>query len=142
MTVIPHPNREAEALGTNTERRIAWLTLAIGGSAAAIAGMREHGLWAAGVLAGTGLAWLNFRLLRRALDGLVAASMAQAGREKPHVPGWTYFAAACRYGLIGLAVYVIFEYFQVPLLSLVAGLCALGAAAMAASVYEILHGAE
>ncbi len=142
MTASPHPNRQAEALGVKAERRIARLTLAIGGAAAAIAAIRGRGAWAAGLLAGTGLAWLNFRLLRRALDALLAASTAQAGREKPQVPGWTYFAAACRYGLIGLAVYVIFRYFQVPLLSLVAGLCALGAAAMAASVYEILHGAE
>jgi hypothetical protein len=47
-----------------------------------------------------------------------------------------------RYGLIALAVYVIFIYLRVPLVSMVVGLCALGAAAIAASVYEILHPAD
>jgi hypothetical protein len=41
--------------------------------------------------------------------------------------------------LIGLAVYVIFIVLKVPVLSMIAGLCALGAAAVAASVYEILR---
>ncbi len=44
-----------------------------------------------------------------------------------------------RYGLLAFAVYVIFEYLNVPLLSMVVGLCALAVAAIAASVYEILH---
>ena len=137
-----NPANTTLELGTQTEQRIAWLTLAIGAAAAAFAAARSERLWTIGLLAGTGLAWLNYRWLRKALDGLLAAATAQAEHEKPQVPLWTYFAAACRYGLIGLAVYVIFEVLKVPLLSLVVGLCALGAAAMAASVYEILHGAE
>ena len=44
-----------------------------------------------------------------------------------------------RYALIALCVYVIFEYLKVPLVSMLAGLCALGAATLAASLYEILH---
>jgi hypothetical protein len=47
-----------------------------------------------------------------------------------------------RYGLIAVTVYVIFGYLKVPLLSMIAGLCALAVAAIAASVYEILHPAE
>jgi hypothetical protein len=44
--------------------------------------------------------------------------------------------------LIALAVYVIFKYLNVPILSMIFGLCALGAATMAVSVYEILHPPE
>jgi len=44
-----------------------------------------------------------------------------------------------RYGLIGFCVYVIFDVLKVPLASMVVGLCALGAATIAASVYEILR---
>jgi len=44
--------------------------------------------------------------------------------------------------LIGLIVYVIFIYLHVPLLSMLVGLCALGAAAILASVYEILRPVE
>ena len=61
------------------------------------------------------------------------------GRERPQVPLATYFTAIFRYGLLALAVYVIFEYLHVPLGSMVAGLCALAAATIAASVWEILR---
>ena len=95
--------------------------------------------WALGLGVGTTLAWLNFRLLRRGLDSFVEASKAQSESEKPQVPLATYAAIALRYGLIAAVVYATFELLKVPLLSMVAGLCALGAAAVAASVYEILR---
>jgi hypothetical protein len=104
--------------------------------AAALAGSM---LWAAGLLIGAVLAWLNFRWLRRGMDALVAASTAQAGVEKPRVPLGTYFGAVFRYGLIALIVYVIFKLLRVPLASMVVGMCALAAAAIAASVYEVFR---
>jgi len=122
-----------------TERRISRLTLLIGFLAALSVALLRNRLWGLGLGIGALLAWLNFRWLRRGLDALVLASTAQAGREKPVVPLLTYFAMLFRYGLIALAVYVIFIYLRVPLVSMVVGLCALGAAAIAASVYEILH---
>ena len=42
-------------------------------------------------------------------------------------------------GLLALSVYVIFKYLDVPSGSMIVGLCALAAAAIVASVYEILH---
>lgn len=122
-----------------TERRISRLTLLIGFLAALLVALLRNRLWGLGLGIGAGLAWLNFRWLRSGLDALVVASTAQAGKEKPVVPLLTYFAMLFRYGLIGLAVYVIFIYLRVPLVSMVVGLCALGAAAIAASVYEIWH---
>jgi hypothetical protein len=122
-----------------TERRISRLTLLVGFVAALLVALLRDRLWGAGLAIGAALAWLNFRWLRRGLDALVLASTAQAGKEKPVVPLLTYFAMFFRYGLIALAVYVIFIYLRVPLVSMVVGLCALGAAAIAASVYEILH---
>jgi hypothetical protein len=125
-----------------TEQRISWLTLLIGFFAALPVALLRDRLWGAGLAIGAALAWLNFRWLRRGLDSLVVASTAQAGKEKPSVPFLSYFAMLFRYGLIALAVYVIFEYLRVPLVSMVVGLCALGAATIAASVYEILHPAD
>ena len=84
------------------------------------------------------LAWLNFRWLKRSLDALVVVSTAQEGREKPKVPITTYVAALFRYGLLGLTVYVIFMFLHVPLGSMISGFCALAAAAIVASVWEIL----
>jgi ATP synthase I chain len=125
--------------GAVTERRISWLTLLIGlGSGALVALFRDL-LWGAGLGIGAALAWLNFRWLRRGLDTLVLASTAQTGKAKPVVPALSYFGMLLRYGLIALAVYVIFEYLRVPLVSMVVGLCALGAATVVASVYEILR---
>jgi small-conductance mechanosensitive channel len=102
--------------------------------AGAFAGSR---IWGAGLLIGAVLAWLNFRWLRRGMDALAAASAAQAGAEKPRVPLGAYFAAVFRYALIALLVYVIFKFLGVPLASMVVGMCALAAAAIAASVYEL-----
>lgn len=127
---------------TVTERRISWLTLLLGATAGVAASLLRSREWGAGIVIGALLAWLNFRWLKRGLDSLVQASTAQAGREKPQVPLSSYFFALLRYGLIAASVYVIFTYLHVPLLSMVVGLCALGAAAIAASVYEILHPVE
>jgi small-conductance mechanosensitive channel len=120
-----------------TERRISWLTLLIGLVAALLVALLRDRLWGLGLGIGTILAWLNFRWLRRGLDALVQASEAQADKEKARVPLRSYFGMLFRYGLIASAVYVIFEALRIPILSMIVGLCALGAATIAASVYEI-----
>ena len=128
--------------GAQTERRISWLTLLFGFAAAATAAVLRHNLWATGLAIGAVLGWLNFRWLKRALDALVVLSTAQEGREKPKVPMTTYLAALFRYGLLGLTVYVIFIVLRVPLGSMILGFCALAAAAIVASVWEILSPAD
>jgi hypothetical protein len=128
--------------GAATERRIAWLTLVIGAGAALATGFSYRWSWAAGLLIGAVLAWFNFWWLARGMDALVAASTAQAEAEQPRVPVGTYFRALFRYGLIAVCVYVIFKLLSIPLVSMVLGLLALGAAAVAASVYEVWHPIE
>jgi hypothetical protein len=125
-----------------TERRIAWLTPLFGVLTAAAAFRLHHNNWSAGLLIGAVLAWLNFRWLRQGLDELVAESQAQAGQAKPRVSVVRYLLALLRYSLIALVVYVIFVYQHIPIASMLLGLCALGAAAIAASVYEIFRPAE
>ena len=136
------PSEVESSRGRVTESRIARLTLALGFAAAATAALAGHARWGAGLLIGTVLAWLNYRWLRRGINTFVLASKAQAGLETPRVPIGTYFLMFFRYALIGFAVYVIFEYLKVPLLSMVVGLCALAVAAIAASVFEILYPAD
>ena len=128
--------------GTDSIRRISWLTPAIGLAAGLAAALARRWDWAEGLVFGSALAWLNFRWLRRGVAALAVASAAQEGFQKPHVPVWTYFAAAFRYSLIAFALYVIFIYLHVPLLSLVVGLCALGAATIFASLWEVMHSAD
>jgi hypothetical protein len=120
-----------------TERRIAWLILLTGALAGAIAAAVHNLLWSSGLMIGAILAWLNFRWLRQGMDALVFASQAQEGAPKPRVPLGTYFRALFRYFLIAFSVYVIFKTLNIPVASMVVGLCALGPAAMAASLYEV-----
>ncbi len=120
-----------------TERRIAWLILLTGAFAGASAAALHNMLWATGLMIGSVLAWFNFRWLRQGMDALAVASQAQAGLTQPRVPIGAYFRVLFRYALIALSVYVIFKILKVPLASMVVGLCALGPAAVAASVYEI-----
>ncbi len=119
------------------ERRIAWLTLLLGGVAAvgvAVSVSRRAGV---GVLVGTLLAWVNLRWLQQALDALVHLAAAQAGNPHPRVSIWVYIKFFARYVLIGLVLYVMVSRFGIPLLSLFGGLFALGAATMAESIYEV-----
>lgn len=122
---------------TQTERRIAWLTLFFGATASVAAAVLRQPLWAGGLMVGAILAWFNFRWLRQGMNALVAASQAQAGVPQPRVPIGAYFRVLFRYALIAVTVYVIFELLKFPLASMVVGLSALGPAAIAASVYEI-----
>jgi hypothetical protein len=131
-------DRTSGSTGLQTERRIGWLTLVFGFGATALVLALRHKLWATGLAIGTALGWLNFRWLRRAVDALVIVSTAQAG-EKAKVPLTAYLGGLFRYGLLGLAVYVIFVFLHVPLGGMILGFCALAAATIAASVWEILR---
>jgi uncharacterized membrane protein YvlD (DUF360 family) len=137
-TTSEHPSAEsARLLGQVTERRIGWLIPVLGLTAAAIVALTRDRDWAIGIGAGSALAWLNFRWLAQGLDALVIDSTAQNSSQKPQVPIVTYFLAAFRYALIALCVYGIFKFLSIPLVSLLLGLCSLGAATIAASIYEI-----
>ena len=121
------------------ETRISQLTLLLGALAAVPAAYFQGRSWGAGIFIGAALAWLSFRWLKQGLDALTEAAVAQANQKVVLVPLTTYFKAIFRYGLIALAVYVIFTYLNVPVLSMVLGLCALGAATMVVSVHSILR---
>jgi hypothetical protein len=123
--------------GSRTEVRISRLTLMFGALAVIAAAASGHRSWASGLAVGAVLGWLNFRWLGRGLDALVIAASAQHGQEKPEVPWWTSLLALLRYALIALTVYVIFIYRNIPLASMIVGLCALAAAVIVATVWEI-----
>jgi small-conductance mechanosensitive channel len=122
-----------------TERRIAWLTLVVGALAAVGASFLFTIRIGAGVLIGAVLAWINFRWLEHALNAVTRASIAQEGSPQARVPVLSYLGMIARYALIAGVVYVIFSRLQIPILSMLVGLCALGVAAMSASVWEVVR---
>ncbi len=126
-----------ETFSERATRRMGWLTLVIGMTAAGITLAFGHGRWGAGLAAGTALAWLNHRWLVRMVDALVVLSTAQADRPRPRVPASTYVLMAGRYFLLGFAAYVIVTIWAVPVSSILTGLLALGAAVITESLYEV-----
>ena len=131
------PKAEAN-LYALTERRIAYLTLLLGAFAAGAAAFRYSLRAGAGVLLGAVLAWINFRWLARAMDSVTRASTAQQGSPEARVEISGYLGLFARYALIAAVVYATFSLFQIPILSILVGLCALGAAAITATLLEVL----
>ena len=121
-----------------TERRIALLTLVFGAVTAIAAAIHYSIRAGAGVLIGAVLAWINFRWLERAMDSVARASTAQEGSPEARVPVSSYLGLFARYVLIGAVVYATFSAFRIPVVSLLVGLCALGAGAITATLIEVL----
>src|SRR5229473_681791 len=122
-----------------TERRIARLTLLLGAIVSAGACLLFSIRVGAGVLIGALLAWINFRWLKSALDTVTRAATVHAEPSKARVPVGSLFGLIGRYFLIAVSVYVIFVFFGIPILSMLVGLCALGAATIGASLYEVFQ---
>lgn len=125
-----------------SEAWISHLTLILGALAGALVGFWHNWRWGAGIMIGAALAWLNFRWLKQGLDALTQAVAAQGRQKKGSVSTIAYIKGLFRYALIALMVYVIFKYLNVPVLSMILGLCALGAATLVVSVHEILRPQE
>src|SRR5260370_8768088 len=107
-----------------TERRIARLTLVLGGTASVGAYFLFSIRVGAGVLIGALLAWINFRWLKSALDTVTRAATAQTGSSKARVPVGSLFGLIGRYFLFGLSWLFIFVFFEIPILSMFVGFCA------------------
>jgi hypothetical protein len=119
-------------------QRIAWLTLALGFTTAAIVFFAKSSRAGIGIAIGAALAWINYRWLDQSLGMLVTVSTAKP--ESPQargVPVSFYWKLVGRYVLIAVVIYVIVHYFALPLLSVLVGLLALGAGAIVGSIYEV-----
>ena len=122
------------------ERRIEWLTLALGLGGAVFAAVKWGGRPAAGVAAGAVLTWLNFRLLQGGVGTLVKVSTAQAGTEHARVPFVVYVKFFGGFALLLLIVYVIISRSLMPVAAVLGGLFAVVAAVMIELLFELVTG--
>jgi hypothetical protein len=131
----PQRSREWYA---RAERRIAGMTLAIGLAAAAVIAIAGYRKWGLGIAVGAALAWVNFRWFEQGVNAVVRVAQAQAGAPKPRISMWVWVKMFARYGVVGVLLYTTWALWKVPVVAILAGLCALGAAVMAESIYEIM----
>jgi len=120
------------------QQRIATLTLSFGAIAAIIVALTVTWRWGIGILIGAALAWINFLWLEQGLSAISKLSQAQHGAPKPRISLWVWIKVFSRYGLIGILLYTAWVLVHIPVVSMLAGLCALGAAAMAEGLYETI----
>jgi hypothetical protein len=122
------------------ERRIEWLTLALGAAGAVFAAARWGWRAGSGVTLGAVLTWLNLRWLKQGVGALVAVSTAQAGSGQARVPGMVYAKFFGRFALLLFAVYVILSRSILPAAAVLAGLFAVVAAVMLELLFELARG--
>ena len=124
------------------ERRIEWLTLALGMAGAVFAGGRWGWRSGAGVTLGAVLTWLNFKWLKQGVDALVRISTAQAGSERARVPASIYLKFFGRFALLLVVVCVILSRSLLPMSAVLGGLFAVVAAVMIEVLFELVSGSN
>jgi len=138
---------EAKVQGEHVLRRIGFLVLAFGVAATLLALAVRRPDWAKGLFCGAALGWLNFRWLCRGIRAIfdkatepasATDSDAADNAVRRPTPVATYLALVFRYGLVAFGAYAIFVCLHVPLISIGVGLCALVAAILAASAWEVV----
>lgn len=122
------------------ERRIEYLTLAVGAAAAIAAAILWRPGAGGGVAAGAVLSWINFRWMKQGVGTLARLSTTQSGVEQPRVPRSVYFKFLGRYALLIVTAYAILRGFSLPAVSFVCGLFAVAAAVIVEMIAQLFRG--
>lgn len=131
---------EGDSFYAAAERRVEWLTAALGAVGAAFAFVRWGWAWGAGVALGAAITWVNFRWLKLGVGALVNASVAQADAGRVRIPQGVYVKFFGRYALLLVVVYVILSRSLLPVAALIGGLFAAVAAVLLELVWELVTG--
>jgi hypothetical protein len=131
---------ELDSFYAAAERRVEWLTAALGVVGAVFAFVRWGWSWSAGVALGAAITWVNFRWLKLGVGALVNASVAQADAEHARIPGSVYVKFFGRYALLLVVVYVILSRSWLPLAAVIGGLFAAVAAVLLELMWELVTG--
>ncbi|HTU34632.1 MAG TPA: ATP synthase subunit I [Candidatus Acidoferrum sp.] len=131
-----------EAFYAAAERRIEYLTLALGAAGAIVAAIFWRVSAGAGIAIGAFLSWVNFRWMRHGIDVLTRLSVAQGNAVKPRVAKMTYVKIIGRYALMIAIAYVILRGFGSLAEGLLFGLFAAIAAVVAEVVGQLFRTAS
>lgn len=142
MAMVEMAMAENESFYRAAERRVEFLTLAVGLLAALVAGVRWSWPHGAGVAVGGALAWINYRWLKQGISAMARVATAQAGAEAVRIPKSVYVKFFARYALIIGVVYVIFSRSLLPAGAVLGGLFALVAAVILEILHELVRGGE
>jgi hypothetical protein len=130
----------SEAYYEAVERRIEWLTLALGATGSSAFGLRWG--WRAGVgfALGSVLSWLNFRWLQQGVSALLRAAATPSHSGPEPVSRWIYARFFARMALLVGAAYVILKGAWFPGRAVLAGLFSLIAAVIVEVTFEVVAG--
>jgi hypothetical protein len=134
----PSPLKD-DAFYAAAERRIQYLTIAIGAAAAIAAAFIWSWRVSAGVASGAALSWINYRWLKQGVATLARLSTAQVGSEKARVPASVYLKFIGRYALLIAAAYAILRGFKLPVASLLVGFFAVIAAVIVELIGQLFR---
>jgi hypothetical protein len=128
---------KADSFYVSAERRIEYLTLAVGAAASLAVLILAGGRAGASLAAGAAVSWVNFRWMKQGISALVPLATAQEGAEKPRVPSGVYFKFIGRYALLLIVAYVILSRLRLPVVYLIAGLFTVVAAVLLELIFEL-----
>jgi len=129
-----------DAFYAAAERRIEYLTVAIGVIASVAVAIHWGAKSGAGLAVGAALSWINYRWMKQGVNALAKLSTAQAGEEKARVPVSVYFKFIGRYALLIVAAYVILRGFSLPAASVLAGFFVVVAAVIVELIGQLFRG--
>jgi hypothetical protein len=134
-----HLMQQDDAFYAASERRIEYLTVAIG----ALATIAVTAMWnwraGAAVASGAALSWINYRWLKQGVATLARLSAAQSGTENARVPPSVYLKFLGRYALLIAAAYATLRGFKLPVASLLAGFFAVIAAVIVELIGQLFR---
>ena len=122
-----------------SERRIEYLTAAIGAASTILTLIFLNARAAVAVACGAALSWINYWWLKQGVSALARLSTAQSGAEKTRVPASVYWKFLGRYALLISAAYAILRYFKLPAAALLAGLFAVIAAVIVELIGQLFR---
>ena len=136
-TTIP---AEEQLLLAGVEPRILRATLILGLTGSVGFWLWQGAEWAAGFAIGAALSAVSFHLMKGAVNKLADTILSSDASSRPRGSGGAVARFILRYGLIGLAGYVIFRSSVISLAAFFAGLFVSIVAVLAEIGYQIYVG--